>query len=58
MLERMAQDQNSPFLAALTQDIHVLPDFHGNRCVSYGQQVNLLVSLCSKYSLRNEEMKA
>ncbi|OWM89262.1 hypothetical protein CDL15_Pgr010549 [Punica granatum] len=31
MLEAMVQDHNSPFLAALTQDIHVLPDFHGNR---------------------------
>ncbi|KAK4793036.1 hypothetical protein SAY86_023471 [Trapa natans] len=31
MLERMVRDQNSPFLAALTRNMHVLPDFHGNR---------------------------
>ncbi|GAB2218261.1 hypothetical protein Drorol1_Dr00001481, partial [Drosera rotundifolia] len=31
MLETMGQELNSPFLAALTKDIHVLPDFHGNR---------------------------
>ncbi|KAA8535566.1 hypothetical protein F0562_030548 [Nyssa sinensis] len=31
MLESMMHDLGSPFLAALTADIHVLPDFHGNR---------------------------
>ncbi|KAJ7979490.1 FGGY carbohydrate kinase domain-containing protein [Quillaja saponaria] len=31
MLETMILDQNPSFLAALTEDIHVLPDFHGNR---------------------------
>ncbi|KAL5674903.1 hypothetical protein ACJX0J_011034, partial [Zea mays] len=31
MLLSMSQEQNSPFLSALTQDTHVLPDFHGNR---------------------------
>ena len=31
ILESMMQDLKSPFLAALTEDIHVLPDFHGNR---------------------------
>nr|CAB3502598.1 unnamed protein product [Digitaria exilis] len=31
MLLSMSHEQNSPFLSALTQDIHVLPDFHGNR---------------------------
>lgn len=30
-LESMMHERNSPFLAALTEDIHVLPDFHGNR---------------------------
>ncbi|VAI56176.1 unnamed protein product [Triticum turgidum subsp. durum] len=27
----MAHEQNIPFLSALSQDTHVLPDFHGNR---------------------------
>ncbi|KAI4335442.1 hypothetical protein L6164_014086 [Bauhinia variegata] len=31
ILETMMLEQNLPFVAALTQDIHVLPDFHGNR---------------------------
>ncbi|KAJ3708003.1 hypothetical protein LUZ61_011708 [Rhynchospora tenuis] len=31
LLASMAQDQNAPFLSALTEDLHVLPDFHGNR---------------------------
>jgi ribulose kinase len=31
MLLSMSHEQNSPFLSALTRDIHVLPDFHGNR---------------------------
>ena len=31
MLETMMLDLKRPFLAALTEDIHVLPDFHGNR---------------------------
>ncbi|KAG6427841.1 hypothetical protein SASPL_112088 [Salvia splendens] len=31
ILESMKQEMSSPFLAALTKDIHVLPDFHGNR---------------------------
>ncbi|XP_058226928.1 uncharacterized protein LOC131335538 isoform X1 [Rhododendron vialii] len=31
ILESMMHDMGSPFLAALTDDIHVLPDFHGNR---------------------------
>ncbi|XP_066344375.1 uncharacterized protein [Miscanthus floridulus] len=31
MLLSMSHKQNSPFLSALTQDTHVLPDFHGNR---------------------------
>ncbi|GAB2291486.1 hypothetical protein Dimus_025741 [Dionaea muscipula] len=31
MLELMVQELNPPFLAALTKDMHVLPDFHGNR---------------------------
>ncbi|GMH23270.1 hypothetical protein Nepgr_025113 [Nepenthes gracilis] len=30
-LESMMRELNSPFLAALTKDMHVLPDFHGNR---------------------------
>ncbi|KAJ8560501.1 hypothetical protein K7X08_022361 [Anisodus acutangulus] len=30
-LELMKQDEGSPFIAALTNDIHILPDFHGNR---------------------------
>ncbi|GAY48413.1 hypothetical protein CUMW_111460 [Citrus unshiu] len=30
-LESMMHERNSPFVAALTEDIHVLPDFHGNR---------------------------
>ncbi|KAH9806027.1 FGGY family of carbohydrate kinase [Citrus sinensis] len=30
-LESMIHERNSPFVAALTEDIHVLPDFHGNR---------------------------
>ncbi|GAB2216867.1 hypothetical protein Droror1_Dr00000014 [Drosera rotundifolia] len=31
MLETMGKELISPFLAALTKDIHVLPNFHGNR---------------------------
>ncbi|KAF8400339.1 hypothetical protein HHK36_013636 [Tetracentron sinense] len=31
ILESMMHDLKTPFLAALTNDIHVLPDFHGNR---------------------------
>ncbi|XP_078162753.1 FGGY family of carbohydrate kinase isoform X2 [Carex rostrata] len=31
LLASMAQDQNVPFLSSLTEDSHVLPDFHGNR---------------------------
>lgn len=31
ILESMKQDEGSPFIAALTNDIHILPDFHGNR---------------------------
>ncbi|KAK3018276.1 hypothetical protein RJ639_003104 [Escallonia herrerae] len=30
-LESMSYDMGVPFLAALTANIHVLPDFHGNR---------------------------
>ncbi|KAF3329647.1 FGGY carbohydrate kinase domain-containing protein isoform X2 [Carex littledalei] len=31
LLASMAQDQKVPFLSSLTEDLHVLPDFHGNR---------------------------
>ena len=31
LLEDLMVDLKSPFLAALTEDTHVLPDFHGNR---------------------------
>ncbi|KAK8501259.1 hypothetical protein V6N11_057345 [Hibiscus sabdariffa] len=31
MLESMMRERRSPFVAALTEDTHVLPDFHGNR---------------------------
>ncbi|XP_030456437.2 uncharacterized protein LOC115677411 [Syzygium oleosum] len=31
MLESLKHDLNAPFLAALTENIHVLPEFHGNR---------------------------
>ncbi|KAI3444136.1 hypothetical protein Pfo_000801 [Paulownia fortunei] len=31
ILESVNQEVGSPFIAALTNDIHVLPDFHGNR---------------------------
>ncbi|XP_022153376.1 FGGY carbohydrate kinase domain-containing protein isoform X2 [Momordica charantia] len=31
LLESLMLDMKSPFLAALTEDIHLLPDFHGNR---------------------------
>ncbi|KAH0450560.1 hypothetical protein IEQ34_021252 [Dendrobium chrysotoxum] len=31
ILESMVQEIEVPFLAALTEEIHVLPDFHGNR---------------------------
>ncbi|KAF3613798.1 FGGY family of carbohydrate kinase [Capsicum annuum] len=31
ILESMKQDEGSPFITALTNDIHILPDFHGNR---------------------------
>ncbi|CAL1358528.1 unnamed protein product [Linum trigynum] len=31
MLRTMMEEQKSPFVAALTESTHVLPDFHGNR---------------------------
>lgn len=31
ILESMMHEMNVPFVSALTVDIHVLPDFHGNR---------------------------
>lgn len=31
ILKEMVEDMGSPFVAALTEDTHVLPDFHGNR---------------------------
>ncbi|GER52633.1 FGGY family of carbohydrate kinase, partial [Striga asiatica] len=31
ILESMKKESGSPFIASLTADIHVLPDFHGNR---------------------------
>ncbi|KDP22929.1 hypothetical protein JCGZ_01766 [Jatropha curcas] len=31
ILRTMVDDLKTPFLAALTEDVHVLPDFHGNR---------------------------
>lgn len=31
ILESMMKETKAPFLSALTEDIHVLPDFHGNR---------------------------
>ncbi|XP_054806367.1 uncharacterized protein LOC129309049 isoform X2 [Prosopis cineraria] len=31
ILEKLLSEQNHPFVAALTEDTHVLPDFHGNR---------------------------
>ncbi|KAF8033581.1 hypothetical protein BT93_C0006 [Corymbia citriodora subsp. variegata] len=31
LLESLKHDLNTPFLAALTENVHVLPDFHGNR---------------------------
>lgn len=31
ILESLKHDLKTPFLAALTENIHVLPDYHGNR---------------------------
>lgn len=31
ILETMMLDLKLPFLASLTEETHVLPDFHGNR---------------------------
>ncbi|XP_072963171.1 uncharacterized protein [Typha angustifolia] len=31
ILESILHDRNAAFLSALTEDVHVLPDFHGNR---------------------------
>ncbi|XP_076909778.1 uncharacterized protein LOC143567195 [Bidens hawaiensis] len=31
LLTQMTRDMGTPFIAALTADLHVLPDFHGNR---------------------------
>ncbi|XP_057966759.1 uncharacterized protein LOC131156980 isoform X6 [Malania oleifera] len=31
ILESMMHDLKSPFVGALTKDVHILPDFHGNR---------------------------
>lgn len=42
ILEKMMSEQNQPFVAALTVDIHVLPDFHGNRCVFTDKSCPLL----------------
>lgn len=36
ILESMKQDEGSPFIAALTNDMHILPDFHGNRYSTVG----------------------
>lgn len=33
MLESMVHEVKVPFLSALTENIHILPDFHGNRYV-------------------------
>lgn len=32
ILEDLAAERDVPFVSALTKDIHVLPDFNGNRC--------------------------
>lgn len=31
LLDTIMVEQNQSFLGALTEDLHVLPDFHGNR---------------------------
>lgn len=31
LLAQLMRDTGAPFIAALTSDLHVLPDFHGNR---------------------------
>ncbi|KAL4564278.1 hypothetical protein LXL04_028338 [Taraxacum kok-saghyz] len=31
LLSQMARDKGAPFIASLTADLHILPDFHGNR---------------------------
>lgn len=31
MLESMVCQLKAPFVSALTKDLHILPDFHGNR---------------------------
>ncbi|KAK9130174.1 hypothetical protein Sjap_010661 [Stephania japonica] len=31
ILDSMMHEKNAPFLAALAEDLHVLPEFHGNR---------------------------
>lgn len=45
ILEAMAKDQNAPFLSMLTEDMHVLPDFHGNRCSAHIQYT--IIILCA-----------
>lgn len=30
-MDSLAKEKNLPFLALLTKDVHVFPDFHGNR---------------------------
>ncbi|XP_042056380.1 uncharacterized protein LOC121800960 [Salvia splendens] len=64
ILESMKQEMSSPFLAALTKDIHVLPDFHGNRLShnsSSGKRscAAILGAVASKmYSTVREAMQA
>lgn len=34
-IESLAHELNVPFVASLTHETHILPDFHGNRCSVY-----------------------
>lgn len=49
MLESLKHDLNTPFLAALTENIHVLPEFHGNRYWGCSVQFDTLDIVCQCY---------
>ncbi|PIA25512.1 hypothetical protein AQUCO_11200021v1 [Aquilegia coerulea] len=57
MLESMMQDLNTPFLAALTEDLHVLPDFLGNSTKSMRNDggYEIIKKAIEKLSLRHKE---
>ena len=45
LLETMMTELNKSFVAALTEDLHVLPDFHGNRYLVTNKNFPLLCDI-------------